>query len=40
MPFRIQFSAARGAGKMLLELACEIEAAAPWMGRRPGVWVG
>jgi len=39
-PIGIQFSAAYGAEKLLLELAYEIEAAAPWVGRRPRVWVG
>jgi amidase len=39
-PIGIQFSAANGGEKTLLELAYEIEAAAPWVGRRPRVWVG
>jgi amidase len=39
-PIGIQFSAANGGEKTLLELAYEIEAAAPWVGRRPAVWVG
>lgn len=40
LPVGIQFSAANGAEKMLLELAYEIEAAQPWIGRKPKVWAG
>ncbi len=40
LPVGIQFSAASGAEKMLLELAYEIEAAQPWIGRKPKVWAG
>ncbi len=40
LPVGIQFSAANGAEKTLLELAYEIEAAQPWIGRKPAVWAG
>jgi amidase len=40
LPVGIQFSAANGAEKTLLELAYEIEAAQPWIGKRPKVWAG
>ncbi len=40
LPIGIQFSAANGAEKTLLEVAYEIETASPWVGRRPAVWVG
>lgn len=40
LPVGIQFSAANGAEKTLLELAYEIEAAQPWIGRKPKVWAG
>ena len=40
LPVGIQFSAANGAEKMLLELAYEIEAAQPWIGKKPKVWAG
>ena len=40
LPVGIQFSGANGAEKMLLELAYEIEAAQPWIGRKPKVWAG
>ncbi len=40
LPIGVQFSGANGSEKMLLELAYEIEAAQPWVGKRPKVWVG
>jgi amidase len=40
LPVGIQFSGANGAEKTLLELAYEIEAAQPWIGKRPKVWAG
>jgi len=40
LPIGIQFCAARGAEKTLLELAYEMEAAQPWIGKRPSVWAG
>ena len=40
LPVGIQFSAANGAEKLLLELAYEIEAAQPWIGKKPKVWAG
>jgi len=40
LPIGIQFSGANGSERMLLELAYEIEAAQPWLGKRPKVWVG
>jgi amidase len=40
LPVGVQFSAAAGAEKTLLELAYEIEAAQPWIGKRPKVWAG
>ena len=39
LPIGIQFSGAMGSEKMLLEIAYELEAATPWIGKRPGVWV-
>jgi amidase len=38
LPIGIQFCAARGAEKTLLELAYEMEQAQPWIGKRPPVW--
>ncbi|MDP3739370.1 MAG: amidase [Hyphomonadaceae bacterium] len=40
LPIGIQFCAAGGAEKTLLELAYELEAAQPWIGKRPPVWAG
>lgn len=40
LPVGVQFCAANGAEKTLLELAYEMEAAQPWIGKRPGVWAG
>ncbi len=40
LPVGVQFSAANGAEKTLLELAYELEAAQPWIGRKPPVWAG
>jgi amidase len=40
LPVGVQFSAANGAEKMLLEIAYEMEAAQPWIGRKPKVWAG
>ena len=40
LPVGIQFSAANGAEKTLLEIAYEMEAAQPWIGRKPKVWAG
>jgi len=40
LPVGIQFSVANGGEKTLLELAYEIEAAQPWIGRKPKVWAG
>lgn len=38
LPVGVQFAANRGDERTLLELAFELEAAAPWAGRRPPVW--
>jgi amidase len=40
LPIGVQFCAARGAEKTLLELAYEMEQAQPWIGKRPAVWAG
>jgi amidase len=40
LPIGVQISAAAGAEKTLLEIAYELEAAQPWMGKRPAVWAG
>jgi amidase len=40
LPIGIQFCASRGGEKTLLELAYEMEAAQPWIGKRPPVWAG
>ncbi len=40
LPIGIQVSAAAGAERLLLELAYELEAAQPWIERRPAVWAG
>lgn len=40
LPVGVQFSAANGAEKVLLEIAYEMEAAQPWIGRKPKVWAG
>lgn len=40
LPIGAHFSAAKGQEKRLLELAYELEQAAPWAGRRPAVWAG
>ena len=39
LPIGIQFSGAMGSEKMLLEIAYELEAATPWISKRPRVWV-
>ena len=39
LPIGVQFSGALGSEKMLLEIAYELEAATPWIGKRPKVWV-
>lgn len=39
LPIGIQFSGALGSEKTLLEIAYELEAATPWIGKRPKVWV-
>ncbi|MEZ5939392.1 MAG: amidase [Hyphomonadaceae bacterium] len=40
LPIGVQVGAGRGEERKLLELAFELEAAQPWAGRRPAVWVG
>lgn len=40
LPIGVQFSAAGGAERTLLELAYEVEAKQPWIGKRPQVWAG
>jgi amidase len=40
LPIGSQFSAAKGGEGMLLALAYELEQAAPWIDRHPGVFVG
>jgi amidase len=40
LPIGVQVSAANGGDGVLIALAYEIEAAAPWIAKRPGVWVG
>ncbi len=40
LPIGVQFSAAGGQERILLELAYELESARPWSGRRPAVWAG
>jgi amidase len=38
LPVGVQVSAAKGQERLLLELAYELEAAQPWVQRKPGVW--
>jgi amidase len=38
LPVGVQVSAAKGQERLLLELAFELEAAQPWIAKRPGVW--
>lgn len=40
LPLGSQFAAAKGKDALLLALAYELEQAAPWIGRRPPVFVG
>jgi amidase len=40
LPIGIQFSTAAGNEKMLLEIAYELEAAQPWIAKKPKVWAG
>lgn len=40
LPIGSQFAAAKGNEAMLLALAYELEAAAPWIGRKPPVYAG
>ena len=40
LPIGSQFAAAKGNDAMLLALAYELEAAAPWIDRHPPVYVG
>ncbi|HEY7799393.1 MAG TPA: amidase [Hyphomonadaceae bacterium] len=40
LPVGVQLMAARGQERVLLEIAYELEAAQPWIGRRPPVWAG
>ncbi|OYX45073.1 MAG: hypothetical protein B7Y90_18955 [Alphaproteobacteria bacterium 32-64-14] len=39
LPIGVQVSGALGSEKTLIEIAYELEAATPWVGKRPGVWV-
>jgi len=39
LPIGVQVSGALGSEKTLIEIAYELEAATPWIGKRPGVWV-
>jgi len=38
LPVGVQVGAAKGQERVLLELAFELEAAQPWIGKKPGVW--
>jgi amidase len=38
LPVGVQVCAGPGQERVLLELAYELEAAQPWVQRRPGVW--
>lgn len=38
LPVGVQAMAAKGQERVLLELAFELEAAQPWIGKKPGVW--
>ena len=40
LPIGVQVSAAPGAERTLLEIAYELEAAQPWIAKRPPVWTG
>ncbi len=40
LPVGVMVSAAKGQERVLLELAYELEAAQPWIGKRPPVWAG
>lgn len=40
LPIGMQFSAATGEERKLLELAFQLEAAQPWIDRRPPIWAG
>ncbi len=40
MPLGAHFMAPKGAERTLLELAYELEAAAPWAARKPPIWAG
>ncbi len=40
LPIGVQACAANGAERLLLETAFQLEAAQPWAGKRPPIWVG
>lgn len=40
LPIGVHFAAAKGQDALLLELAYQLEEAAPWRARRPPIWAG
>jgi len=40
LPIGVHFAAAKGQDALLLELAYQLEEAAPWRSRRPPIWAG